>query len=153
VEIMEKVPFIGNNSEDSSERGRVRLLGKLENTNGFEPKDFNQLIKSAVERMDRNQQGEKVVLEDELRNDYGEEDLFERHLSYRVKVGSSEVTENGEDGIVEGTTFKVILRAQPTRAIEINGPDKVSSPYRDSLKTSYRKTFGEEVEFRHILSD
>jgi len=30
VEIMEKVPFIGNKEGEPSERGRVRLLGKLE---------------------------------------------------------------------------------------------------------------------------
>lgn len=150
---MDKIPFIGNNSEDSSEQGRVRLLGKLDTANGFGPENFNQLVKSAVERMDRNQEGEKVLLEDELRSDYEKEDLFDRHLSYRVKVGNSEVKANGEDNIIEGTTFKVILRAQPTRAIEINGPQNVSSPYKDSLKNSYRKMFGDEVEFQHILKN
>lgn len=153
MEILEKVPLIGNKEEESSEQGRVRLLGKLEDANGFGPEDFNQLVRAAVDRMDRNQKGEKVLLEDELRSDYEREDLFDRHLSYRIKVGNSNVKGNGEDNIVEGTTFKVILRVQPSRAIEINGPQNVSSPYKSSLKSSYREMFGDEVQFQHVLSN
>ncbi len=153
MEILNKVPFIGDTEGESSEQGRVRLLGKLDDADGFAPEDFNQVVRAAVDRMDRNQEGEKVVLEDELRSDYDQEDLYDRHLSYRIKVGNSDIKGNRDDNIVEGTTFKVILRAQPSRAIEINGPQNVSSPYRDSLKSSYREMFEEEVQFQHILSN
>ena len=153
MEILKKVPFIGNKKGDSSEQGRVRLLGKLEDADGFVPEDFNQLVRAAVDRMDRNQEGEKVVLEDELRSDYEQEDLYDRHLSYRIKVGTSDVKGNRDDNIVEGTTFKVIMRAQPSRAIEINGPQNVSSPYKDALKSSYRKIFEDEVQFQHVLNN
>lgn len=151
MKLAEKLPFI--EADEEEERGRVRLLGKLEEIEDFDTSDFNELVKGAVNHMGKKRNGESVILDDRIRNEKSEEDLMDRHLAYDVKVGESKVA-SGEDGneIVEGPTLKVILRAQPSKAIEINGPFKISRPYKESLKKKYSEQFGGNLDFQDILT-
>ncbi len=150
MKLAKKLPFI--EEEEKEERGRVRLLGKLEGDGDFDPSDFNDLVASAIDHMDRNRE-EKVILDDRIREEKDKDDLMERHLSYDVKVGESKVAQ-GEDGndIVEGPTLKVILRAQPSKAIEVNGPFKISKPYKNSLRKKYSEEYGGNINFQDILT-
>jgi len=151
LKLSKKLPFI--EEEEKEERGRVRLLGKLEGNGDFDPSDFNDLVKGAIDHMDRKRE-ETVLLDEGMREKKAKVDLSERHLSYDVKVGESKVAqgENGND-IVEGPTLKVIFRAQPSKAIEVNGPFKISEPYKNSLQKKYSEEFGENINFQNILSN
>ncbi|MFB6215239.1 MAG: hypothetical protein ABEI54_05135 [Candidatus Bipolaricaulia bacterium] len=153
MKLKEKVPFL--ETQDGEERGQVRLLGKVGNVEDFQLSDFNKLVKSSIKTMEDNRKDESVLLHDDLKEDINREDLLERHLSYRVEVTEGTVTDKeSEDNIVEeSTTFRVILRAQPNEAIEINGPDEIAHPYKEALRETLIERKGEEVEFQNIVNE
>jgi len=72
-----------------------------------------------------------------------------------VEVTEGEVTATGEEDsmLEESTTFKVILRAQPNEAIEINGPHDISSHYKEALKDAFNKRTGKNLTFQDIVED
>ncbi|MFB6290452.1 MAG: hypothetical protein ABEJ25_01810 [Candidatus Bipolaricaulia bacterium] len=154
MNLKEKIPFLGSAGEEDGQ-GRVRLLGKLKEVEDFNPSDFNELVKSSIQAMENKCNGETVVLDDEIKDDIQKQDLLERHLSYTVKVTEGTVAGNGqEESIVkESSTFKVILRAQPNEAIEINGPDRISQPYKEALNETLADHNGEKITFQDIVAD
>ena len=151
MKIKEKVPYLG--SEKEKEKGQVRLLGKIGEKEDFKLSDFNPLVKSSIETMDENREGESVLLQDDTAKEINKEDLMERHLSYRVEVREGNVSDDGNNNNMaeESRTFKVILRAQPNEAIEINGPYEIAYPYKEAVKETFINRNGEEVTFQNIL--
>ena len=154
MNLKEKIPFF-DNKEYGESPGRVRLLGKLEDVEGFEVSDFNHLITSAIKLAEEKEGNKTVTLDDELEENVTREDLLERHLSYRVKVREGNVTKggNGDNIVEESSTFKVILRAQPNEAIEINGPHGTSQKFKRAIKEYFNKQNGNEITFQDIVSD
>ncbi|MFW6071018.1 MAG: hypothetical protein ACOC86_01370 [Candidatus Bipolaricaulota bacterium] len=153
MKLAEKIPLLGKNGEGETKKGRVRLLGKIGQGKDFEPDDFNKLVKVSVRHMDENREDEKVLLDDEIDESIAREDLLDRHLSYRIKVGRTEtISENG-NRIIEGPTFKVIMREQPSRSIEINGPGDISLPFKETLRSTFRDLFSDGIHFENILND
>ena len=154
MKLKEKIPFFGEDGiGNSDQRGRVRLPGKLSNSGTFDVKDFNELVKDAASEMNATDDNRSVFLADDVADEIDEDDLLDRHLSYRVEVTEGEVTKEdggkGEDNIVkESTSFIVTLRAQPHKAIEINGPQRVANSYRESLKEVKKG----EMEFKNLLN-
>lgn len=151
MKLKEKIPFLEGNGDKSQEEGRVRALAKLGQGNNFTPEDFNELVQASVQRLDNRQEDNRALLDDDLENRPSREDLLERHLSYRVKVGKEKTNSGGKEGVVEGPTFKVIMRVQPSKAIEVNGPSKVTDPYREVLKDTFENQFGDSIQFKNIL--
>lgn len=148
MNLKEKIPFLGGNgAKISDKQDRVRLLGKLEESDKFEFGNFNELIKTSIQNMESKREDESVILDEEFKQDINEEELLRRHISYRIKVGEEESGSPNEDNIVEGKRFKVILRKQPSKAIEINGPYELSSPFKDSLKTRLKNCLGKRLPF------
>ena len=153
MKLKDKVPFLGDEKGDKNgKQGRVRLLGKLDKVDNFSPDDFNRLLKRSVRGMENKVDNRAAVLDDKIEKDIAKEDLMDRHLTYQVKVGQNVNTDRDNEIIAEGTTLKVILRAQPSRAIEINGPHKVSAPYREAFKEAFREITGEKIKFQNLLS-
>lgn len=154
MNLKEKIPFF-DTKEYVETPGRVRLLGKLESVDGFGVSDFNQLVTSSIELMDDKEANKAVTLDDELEENVTSEDLLERQLSYRVEVREGKVTKggNGDNIVKESSTFKVILRAQPNEAIEINGPYSISHQFKEALKEAFHKQNGNEITFQDIVSD
>ncbi len=146
------IPFVNDNGETEEVKGRVRLLGKIEDLEAFDPDDFNELVQDSLKEMDHLLENKTAALDDELRTSVSREDLMERHLSYRIEVGQLREEDDGvKRNIAEGTSLKVIMRAQPTKAIEINGPEEIASPYREALKKTLQKQTNREVTFEDIL--
>ena len=153
MEIKEKVPSLS--TENGREHGQVRLLGKVEDVDEFQLPDFNKLVKSSIKTLEEMRGNGSVLLQNDLLEEIKREDLMERHLSYRVEVREGKVGNNGDsDTIVEeSSTFKVILRAQPHDAIEINGPHEIAYPYKDALKETFVERNDEEISFQNILKE
>ena len=92
-----------------------------------------------------------TLLDDKIEKDIIEEDLMDRHLTYKVKVDQNANTDRDKEIIAEGTTLKVIIRAQPSKAIEINEPHKVSTSYRKALKEFFGGVTVGKINFQNLL--
>lgn len=147
------IPFVGDNGETEEVGGRVRLLGKIEDLGEFDPDDFIELVQDSLAEIDHLLENKTAALDDELRTSVSLEDLMERHLSYRIEVGKLKEEDDGaKRNIAEGTSLKVIMRVQPKKAIEINGPQDVSEPFREALQTSFSRLQNKNITFKDILS-
>jgi len=95
-----------------------------------------------------------VILDDELEKGLEEGGLTQRHLTYRVKVGRN-VNEDGNNkkNLAEVKTLMVILRSQPSKAIEINGPREVLVSYKKSLMESFEELTGGSISFQSLLEE
>jgi len=152
VQIAEKIPFLNTDNGEKENDGRVRMLTKLEEDSEFKPTDFNQLVSNSVEEMDKLLDEETAIIDDNIEEGVTDTDLVERHLSYRIKVGKvGEDLKTDKQNIAEGTSLKVIMRTQPSKAIEINGPHDVSSNYKQAIKTSFEKLNNQSLSFTDIL--
>ena len=154
MQIKEKLPFLSSTNGEKNLKGRVRLLAKFQKYDEFELEDFNELVRDAIDRMDKAEENRAVLLTEETADRITEEELLERHLSYKVDATTGDLTEsdNKEEIVGESKSFKVILRAQPHRAIELNGPRDVTSSYRDAVKETFAEMTGNRISFNDILS-
>ena len=153
--LKEIIPFLGNEvGTDGDEQGRDRLLGKFDEVNEFGPSNFNTLVKSSIRNMAKSSEEGTVILDDELEKGLEEGGLKQRHLTYRVKVGRN-VNEDGNNkkNLAEVKTLMVILRSQPSKAIEINGPREVLVSYKKSLMESFEELTGGSISFQSLLEE
>ncbi|MBS3812739.1 hypothetical protein KGY64_02835 [Candidatus Bipolaricaulota bacterium] len=124
-------------------------MGKIEDLEDFSPDDFNHLVRQAHEELDGMSGEASAVLDGEY-----EEDILDRHLSSEVEVGKA--SDLGRDevrgNIAVGKSLEVIMRIQPTKAVEINGPRDFSTVYREAVKRAFKRIHGRSVNFTDVLT-
>ena len=140
-----------SNGNDSRQ---VRYLGKFDSLNP-QIKEFNKWVRESIEDMNNAPDDPSLALNSEMEKD--EVDLLRSHLSYQVglKDEMTEAEDADSDGhdITGGTTFKVILRAQPNPGVEISGPKYIANNYKESLKKVIDEETKEDPNFSDIVDE
>lgn len=137
------LPFDWNFGSEETNGRQVRFLVKPKGNLALELEQFNRFVADALERMNENTSSTKATLDSDLRDNLKEGYLKKHHLTYEIQMG----TKSGQSGdslptVAEtdgGSTFKVILRGQPNKAIEINGPKELVSSYCSALEEVFEE--------------
>ena len=153
MELLDKIPFISG-KDDSTESEEVRYLGKFDSIKP-DVDNFNRWVQESIEEMNRKSNNPSVVLDSNMKEEI---DLDHSHLTYRIGIQDGEAKDDNklrdtDQEITEGTTFKVILRSQPTPGVEVRGPEHVAGSYLESMKSVIDEETEENPDFTGLVAE